>query len=117
MRTAFVFAAALMFACVAGRITAQEVPASPPAAGAATPLPAAPVRLALISGVRHQTALDAVALAEVQLSARPALMLLERSAIDKVLQEHHLVFQGLADAIAYCRTLQYLPRRRACSRT
>ena len=64
----------------------------------------AETRLALISGVRHKAALDAVALAEVQLSALPALKLLERSTIDKVLKEHQLVFQGMADTALAIKT-------------
>ena len=90
MRTSIVSATALILVCLFGHVTAEEAPA-------AKAQPAARVRLALISGVRQKTALDAVALAEVQLSTLPALSLLERSAIDKVLAEHQLVFQGMAD--------------------
>ena len=90
MKTAIVSATTLILVCLAGRVTAEEAPA-------AKAQPAARVRLALISGVPQKTALDAVALAEVQLSALPSLSLLERSAIDKLLEEHQLVFQGMAD--------------------
>ncbi|MBN1909465.1 MAG: hypothetical protein JW818_06990 [Pirellulales bacterium] len=56
-----------------------------------------PTRLALVTGLRSKDALDAMALAEAQLAALENVSLLERGAINRLLEEQSLALDGMSD--------------------
>jgi hypothetical protein len=71
---------------------------------AATPLcarevkKATPTKIALVTNVQSEDAQNLLALAEVAISSRKDLVLLERSRMYRVLEEHRLSLSGMVDA-------------------
>ncbi|MGD9128629.1 MAG: CsgG/HfaB family protein, partial [Planctomycetia bacterium] len=59
---------------------------------------AASTKIALVTNVQSEDAQNLLALAEVEISTRESLALLERKKINAILEEHKLTLSGMADA-------------------